>query len=117
MILKLHIGLVIFLILYYNLFAQVYTRVPIVLFLLCRYVKARLMGISAEVFSKQLNTNNKENYNIARGHIGYRRRNGKPIVEKNVKTDCKNAKNDALFLTLIALKTSILTFHYYVCSN
>ena len=56
-------------------------RVPILLFLLCRYVEAEPLETKANLFSKLINTHNKENNNIARSHMGYRWR--------NVMSDCR----------------------------
>ena len=53
---------------------KMYTRLVIFLnfFLLCRYVEAESSGTSTNVFSKHLSTQNKEIFNITRGHTGYR---------------------------------------------
>ena len=45
------------------------------MFLLCRNVESESFGTRANVFRKQLITQNKESYNIARGHMGYRHMN------------------------------------------
>ena len=69
-ILILYMGLVLFL--DKNLFARVHRRVPVLLFLLCRYVEAEPLGTKTKVLSKYTSTYNKKNNNIARGHMGYR---------------------------------------------
>ena len=68
-ILKLFIGLVLFS--SYHLFARIHTRVPILLFLLCRYAEAEPFETKIDVFTQmQSSTDNKENFNIARGLHG-----------------------------------------------
>ena len=54
---------------------------PFLLLLVCRYVEAEPLGTKTNVFSKYTGIQNKENYNIARGHMGYR--------WMNVISDCR----------------------------